>query len=59
MLEEENKTLIVLIDQLRADVDASKEAVRKLTNALNDTKAKLNIALASTTHGTTTESFND
>ena len=52
MLEEENKNLKMLIKQLRDDVDASKIAVINLTKTLNDTKAKLNTALANTTHGT-------
>jgi predicted nucleic acid-binding Zn-ribbon protein len=52
ILEEENKNLKALIKQLRDDVDASKVAVNNLTKTLNDTKAKLNSALANTTHGT-------
>lgn len=59
ILEEENKNLMVLIEQLRADVDEGKRAVKELTQTLNDTKAKLNFALSETKHGTKWETFYD
>lgn len=55
MLEKENKTLLVFIEQLRKDVDDGKEAIIRLTTALNETRVKLNIALANSRHGTNTE----
>lgn len=56
-LEEENESLKIKLDQLKAEVDAAITAVHALTEELNLTRAKLNRALNSDTSPNKKEEF--